>query len=274
MVASVFASFQTFDPKTGVIAHWPYYLGEVVHRARRILIDKTSDDINAIASNIDDRAREFVDEYVISAKDSIVDRLVQHGGWELSYLAPYARNESGIRALLEDWPYDSDDPSPTDGLGDDIRVIDTVKSEDPNEFATLALWKAADSIAAWGDNGPPAPTIFSRLDGWAGPILASGAAAVEAMEAVCVAERLAHLKHARSGVTVRATEARHRENRQLKAEVWKWCEVHLADYSSIDAAASEVARRVVPMQFRTVQRWISQFKKAHTVSAQSVQRPK
>ncbi|WP_157648403.1 hypothetical protein [Burkholderia ubonensis] len=64
-----------------------------------------------------------------------------------------------------------------------------------------------------------------------------------------------------SGLARKAAAARHAENYAMKADVFKWCDDNLSQYSSTDSAASAVAEKIVPAKFRTVQKWISEYKK-------------
>lgn len=63
------------------------------------------------------------------------------------------------------------------------------------------------------------------------------------------------------GLAKIAADARHVENRQMKADVFQWCERNLQDYRSMDAAAEAIAGNVVPVTFRTVRGWIGEWKK-------------
>lgn len=51
-------------------------------------------------------------------------------------------------------------------------------------------------------------------------------------------------------------KARHRENRAMKAQVLEWYAAHSHEVRSKDAAAGEVAGKVVPVTFRTVRDWL------------------
>lgn len=59
----------------------------------------------------------------------------------------------------------------------------------------------------------------------------------------------------------KAAQARHRENHAMRAEVWRWCESHLANYKSMDAAAEAIAGELVPVTFRTARKWIGEWRR-------------
>ncbi|GHC96680.1 hypothetical protein GCM10007320_50850 [Pseudorhodoferax aquiterrae] len=53
----------------------------------------------------------------------------------------------------------------------------------------------------------------------------------------------------------------HAENRAMKAVVHEWCDANMANYKSMDAAATDVAGKLVPVVFRTARDWIGEWKK-------------
>lgn len=50
--------------------------------------------------------------------------------------------------------------------------------------------------------------------------------------------------------------ARHKENRDMKAQALEWYAAHGASVGSKDAAAEAIAGKVVPVKFRTVRDWL------------------
>ena len=56
----------------------------------------------------------------------------------------------------------------------------------------------------------------------------------------------------------------HAENRAMKNDVFTWCDNHMAEYRSMDAAASAVAGKLVPMTWRTVRDWMTAWKKVRS----------
>lgn len=55
--------------------------------------------------------------------------------------------------------------------------------------------------------------------------------------------------------------ARHSENRQMKAEVFAWCDANMAAHKSMDGAAVAIAGKEVPVTVRTVRAWMTDWKK-------------
>jgi hypothetical protein len=115
---------------------------------------------------------------------------------------------------------------------------------------------------------------------------------VEAMEAICWAERQSDcnalaradgrsvadkadvdrqlhqrvqeaVKKQRSSMARNGTDALHRENRQMKDMVWRWCDEHMTDYPSMDRAAEALTHEIklVPMRLRTVREWMTQWRR-------------
>ncbi|MDO8051127.1 MULTISPECIES: hypothetical protein [unclassified Janthinobacterium] len=54
--------------------------------------------------------------------------------------------------------------------------------------------------------------------------------------------------------------ARHKENREMKLEVWDWDEKQ-NEYKSINSAAEAAAGKLVPVTLKTVREWISEGRK-------------
>lgn len=50
--------------------------------------------------------------------------------------------------------------------------------------------------------------------------------------------------------------ARHKENREMKAQVLAWYASHADSVGSKDAAAEAIAGKLVPVKFRTVREWL------------------
>lgn len=56
--------------------------------------------------------------------------------------------------------------------------------------------------------------------------------------------------------------ARHKENHDMKQEVFSWCNSNFRNYKSMDAAASAIIElKLVPVVFRTVRDWVGEWKK-------------
>lgn len=59
-------------------------------------------------------------------------------------------------------------------------------------------------------------------------------------------------------------DARHSENRKMKADVFAWCDANMANYKSMDSAAEAIAGKEVPVTFRTARAWIADWKKTQS----------
>lgn len=68
-------------------------------------------------------------------------------------------------------------------------------------------------------------------------------------------------KSARTTLARTAASARHSENRAMKQQVFEWCDSNMAQAPSMDTAASRVAGVVVPVAWRTVRDWMTEWRK-------------
>ncbi|MDN6883909.1 hypothetical protein QMO14_09905 [Variovorax sp. CAN2819] len=66
---------------------------------------------------------------------------------------------------------------------------------------------------------------------------------------------------ARSNLARSAANARHAENRALKLDVFAWCDENMVKAPSMDAAASQIAGTLVPVAWRTVRDWMTEWKR-------------
>ncbi|MFL6676112.1 MAG: hypothetical protein ACJ8LG_22820 [Massilia sp.] len=64
-----------------------------------------------------------------------------------------------------------------------------------------------------------------------------------------------------SAMAKRGADARHAENRAMKAQLFDWCAKHLSTFKSLDAAAFAVVQTQMPIAFRTARSWIGEWKK-------------
>lgn len=55
---------------------------------------------------------------------------------------------------------------------------------------------------------------------------------------------------------------RHAENHALKAEVIQYYSTHIDSFKSLDDAAEKISGKIVPVKFRTVHKWISEYRKS------------
>lgn len=58
-----------------------------------------------------------------------------------------------------------------------------------------------------------------------------------------------------------AAQARHRENHDMKRQVFAWLDENFSNYKSMDGAAEAIAKGVVPVKFRTARDWVGQWKR-------------
>lgn len=54
------------------------------------------------------------------------------------------------------------------------------------------------------------------------------------------------------------------ENRQMKAEVFAWCDAHMRDDKSMKSIAAEISERLVPVKPDTVYSWVREWKKVRS----------
>ncbi|QQN72073.1 hypothetical protein [Comamonas testosteroni] len=59
----------------------------------------------------------------------------------------------------------------------------------------------------------------------------------------------------------KGADARHKENRDCRADVFKWADKNMKSYKSMDAAALAIAEKLVPQKFRAVRQWLTDWKK-------------
>lgn len=58
-----------------------------------------------------------------------------------------------------------------------------------------------------------------------------------------------------------AALVRHRENREMKSQVFAWLDANRANHPSMDKCAEVISRTVVPIAFRTARNWVSDWAK-------------
>ncbi|QSA97509.1 hypothetical protein [Methylococcus sp. EFPC2] len=69
------------------------------------------------------------------------------------------------------------------------------------------------------------------------------------------------IQDAMSRLAKKAATVRHAENRFIKEQALAHYEKNMGMYKSLDAAAEDIAGKVVPAKFRTVRKWLTQFNK-------------
>lgn len=65
---------------------------------------------------------------------------------------------------------------------------------------------------------------------------------------------------ARTALAKAAAQARHRETRNMKLEVFDWLDAHMTEFKSMDAAAQAIVKQQ-PIVFRTACDWVGDWKK-------------
>lgn len=61
-------------------------------------------------------------------------------------------------------------------------------------------------------------------------------------------------------------DKRHAENRSLKQDVFTWLDTNMKNYKSMDRAATAIAGKISPIEFRTARDWVGQWKKLRSTS--------
>jgi hypothetical protein len=53
---------------------------------------------------------------------------------------------------------------------------------------------------------------------------------------------------------------RHQEHHSMKVEVFAWLNLNFDKFKSMDATAEAIAGKLVPLKFRTVRKWVKEYK--------------
>lgn len=64
-----------------------------------------------------------------------------------------------------------------------------------------------------------------------------------------------------------AANVMHQENRACKKQVFDWLDANMSRCPTLDAAADEIAEKVVPMKWRTVRGWITEWNRERGLRA-------
>lgn len=254
------SSFKVFDPLKGAAPTYPFsLLRPIVSRARRLLAGRTREQIFSASRSID----WFIEEYFQSEKEAFVERLVEHGGWELRYLNYEDRHEGGIRYLLDNWPHEADD-RPDFPTSENTLEVDALREcigsyvladdeEFPNGreseyFAVLALRQVADAISwlrpAPGERFRDVPPDLQADAGAAGftserpqHLALAADRALEAMDTLCEGEHL----HATERMTEEATRLR-AELLMVNAEIESIAHAKVKERVSVAASKAAIMR--------------------------------
>jgi len=57
---------------------------------------------------------------------------------------------------------------------------------------------------------------------------------------------------------------RHQEHYSMKHQVFGWLDINFQNYKSMDATAEAIAGKLVPLKFRTVRKWVKEYKDMHS----------
>lgn len=189
--------FEHFDPLTGTVPYWPFsQLNDIVWRARNLLRNRKSADIEHIAYLTD----EMLEEYFKQAKDKEISKLRAEEKWE--YLE--SDDDGIIWDIRSDAEIELDYPTAEntkdiDALAECIGWWSNVMSDgspDPDVheyYAAVALWKAADVIYRLNysyDFNAKRDVPKDRKSWDPHDLIGAGEMLAGAMEAVCRAEQL------------------------------------------------------------------------------------
>ena len=70
-------------------------------------------------------------------------------------------------------------------------------------------------------------------------------------------------KNSLTNFSKKGSHARHKENRELKAAVFTWCNDQKVPFKSLESAASKVTKQV-PIAHRTAIDWLKEWEKSHS----------
>jgi hypothetical protein len=190
--------FDKFDPITGKVPYSPFHdLGSVVARARRILKSRSADDIREIASTIDTEIEIFFEQ----EKKEAIQRAINE---ERSEFLIYD-DEGYIHGVdpdrVDELEYASADNMDefealqlcVDNISNAFYDSDKLDPDEVEYFATLALWKAAESITRLQfsyDNHTKKYLERDSASLSSSDIAHSANLAVKAMEVIGYAEKL------------------------------------------------------------------------------------
>lgn len=278
--------FRAMDPLEGRVPSYPFsLLPTIVARARRLLAGRTREQIFSATRSID----WLIDEHFRRELETAVEEAIGQGGPDLDQMSNEDRSQAAIQRIARRISMAADSSASPESAGmmgvDALRArigSYTLDDDDfPNGqefeyFAVLALREAARTVGSLSrasrekrDEARVAgfPSGFTELT-----LLLAGEGAIEAMAALCEAERLHAINmtidemakvRARKQISLTASKAailRHAEHSAMKAQVFEWCDVHMGEYRSMNAAAEAIAGKLVPVTGRTVYGWIREWR--------------
>jgi tRNA U34 5-methylaminomethyl-2-thiouridine-forming methyltransferase MnmC len=263
--------FAQFDPHSGVVPRIPYgALSEIAERARHLLQDATTAQIIELAESIEwmiDRAVQHKAKEAEAADEPVIKRFERSDGQWLKECAFYYDivPKSGER-----FPYHH------------------------QAFAVLALWLVADAnfsiqpeLDKIGNHRAVVPETADIAHQWT----VAGRYAIDAMEAVCMAEELSS-RHAearlvrtlfpnedggiesavKKRISLQAKAAaieKHKANRAARLRTLELYATH--NYPSVEAASQAISK-LVHKAPRTVAKWLYDERNGRTPPVTDLQK--
>ena len=255
--------FEQFDPLTGAVPRIPFVaLGEIAGRARRLLRDATTAQVIELAETV---------EWIIDS--TVVDAAKEADAEDAPVLERAQRSDG--QWLRDSIFYYDIGPKPGESF-----------PHYHHAFAVLALWLVADAnfsiqpeLDRIGHHRAVLPETADTGQQW----MTAGRYAIDAMEAVCLAEELAS-RHAaarlerilfpnegdgieaavKARISIQAKAAaieKHKTNRAARLRTVELYTTH--NYPSVEAAAQAIAK-LVHKAPRTVAKWIYDERKGRT----------
>lgn len=257
-----FGQFEFFDPFTGEVPFAPIpYLSSVVAQARLMLAHRTSEEVKAVAVNVD----FAIQNYYVQAKDSA-------NGVREDPLPDYQYELHALQHCVNDW----------DNFGGE-QIADVPRFE---VFSVLALWQAADSLN-WALAADEI-TVNARLNGEKSldfdasrsalvRIALAGESAMQALDAIRYAEfdGYSSIYSAQKNELVRQIEsarlkksmaaekmnvARQQKRNAAQAIVLARWEKNASEFRSAEKAGAEfslwLAKQGFDFEPRTITTWI------------------
>ena len=263
--------FEQFDPLTGAVPRIPFVaLGEIAGRARRLLRDATTAQVIELAETV---------EWIIDS--TVVDAAKEADAEDAPVLERAQRSDG--QWLRDSIFYYDIGPKPGESF-----------PHYHHAFAVLALWLVADAnfsiqpeLDRIGHHRAVLPETADTGQQW----MTAGRYAIDAMEAVCLAEELAS-RHAaarlerilfpnegdgieaavKARISIQAKAAaiaKHKTNRAARLRAVELYTTH--NYPSVEAAAQAIAK-LVHKAPRTVANWLYAERKGRTPPVSELQK--
>lgn len=290
----VLRPFGDFDLKAGPLPDYPFsQMWEIVWRARELLLNRSKDDILGISI----ANQDIVDDYSWEQLDRFIDDQINDDGWAKDQILTAKKEGENLRAFVEfklpelarlDRELDYFDR-------EDIRVVDALKAridvfgfpslhkmdvKQHEGFAVLALSLVEDCLRR--SVVTPEKASTSRPSHTDFDYSLAGDYALQAMDAVCYAERLEEARWLKDRLNDRtATQeqlarelakrregarkgglATNKENIALKQFAFEYYETHEDEFKDKNnEEAGEHLTKIVAVKHRTAVGWISALRK-------------